>query len=387
MSESLTQSQQDIVAQDNVRKANTMMERIKAMQANARDRGKTLKSSDAANTFQAKRNQQLHDDNEMAAVFPSAQRTVEIDEQPAFLQVANAPRSEIPTANAEPVDLDDQAAFENLEEQLPLEQNTINQYQELQNKIAEYEAREQSMRERQAKIESDLIAASRQNEELALREEQRRQQMEANRPVTQEDIKEFFSEDEIETIGIDRCIADIKRHRKMAIQTNKKFMDQLALEQQKFKRDIASQQVTVFESSLTSKVPDWREIDSNANFIKWLDQVNPVYGMTPRETFSPAFKSLDAGRASALYLTYKAQTARKAPTPRRMLPSSTGGVAEVETQIQGQRPLTVQEIKAFTQRMNNPNTRPSLKEISDFNQRMSSKLKNFKGQIESGGRI
>jgi hypothetical protein len=70
-----------------------------------------------------------------------------------------------------------------------------------------------------------------------------------------------------------------------------------------------------FYSAISERVPDWETINKDANFLAWLEEADPIYGVTRQQALNDAADRLDAGRAAAVFEAFKALTyvAPKAP--------------------------------------------------------------------------
>lgn len=60
-----------------------------------------------------------------------------------------------------------------------------------------------------------------------------------------------------------------------------------------------------FFGSLTDKVPDWEQINQDARFLAWLDEVDDLTGETRQNLLSRAEKSRDAERTAKFFQRFK----------------------------------------------------------------------------------
>lgn len=60
-------------------------------------------------------------------------------------------------------------------------------------------------------------------------------------------------------------------------------------------------------SSLAALVPDWEAINSDSDFLAWLDVEDPMSGLTRQSYLDNAFKNLDAQRTARLFNAWKAE--------------------------------------------------------------------------------
>lgn len=60
-----------------------------------------------------------------------------------------------------------------------------------------------------------------------------------------------------------------------------------------------------FFKSLTEMVPDWEQVNQDAGFLTWLDEVDELTGETRQVLLSRAEKSRDAARTAKFFTTFK----------------------------------------------------------------------------------
>jgi hypothetical protein len=60
-----------------------------------------------------------------------------------------------------------------------------------------------------------------------------------------------------------------------------------------------------FFRSLTALVPDWEALNTDANFIKWLEEVDELTGQTKQVLLSQAEQSRDATRVAKFFTSFK----------------------------------------------------------------------------------
>jgi hypothetical protein len=61
-----------------------------------------------------------------------------------------------------------------------------------------------------------------------------------------------------------------------------------------------------FYAALDAKHSDWRALNDDAGFLKWLEEVDPLYGKPRQDVLDEAQNSLDANRVAAFFTSYKA---------------------------------------------------------------------------------
>lgn len=80
----------------------------------------------------------------------------------------------------------------------------------------------------------------------------------------------------------------------------------------------------VFLTKLAQAVPDWEQVNVSPQFLQWLAEVDPVYGVARQAALEAAAQRFDAQRVSNIFLMFKQLTAPKAPPP---------GPSALETQV------------------------------------------------------
>lgn len=67
-----------------------------------------------------------------------------------------------------------------------------------------------------------------------------------------------------------------------------------------------------FLAGITAEVPDYQAINADQGFLRWLGEVDPVYGVPRQAALDSAAKALDSARAAAIFKAYKALTGKQA---------------------------------------------------------------------------
>lgn len=81
------------------------------------------------------------------------------------------------------------------------------------------------------------------------------------------------------------------------------------------REDTAVSREEQFYAVLTNLVPNWREINQSENFLEWLGEMDPVYGVPRQAALDAAYKRLNAQHAAGIFSAYKAsQPADLSPT-------------------------------------------------------------------------
>lgn len=60
-----------------------------------------------------------------------------------------------------------------------------------------------------------------------------------------------------------------------------------------------------FWSAVDAAVPDWREIDSDPQWLEWLGEVDPMVGNSRQEALNAAHTAMDAARVAAIFKVWK----------------------------------------------------------------------------------
>lgn len=78
---------------------------------------------------------------------------------------------------------------------------------------------------------------------------------------------------------------------------------------------VAENATEKFYSTLTTLVPDWVNVNENIDFLRWLGEIDPMYGEQRQAALDRACASLDVNRAAAVFNVWKSQFAPVLPTP------------------------------------------------------------------------
>lgn len=85
----------------------------------------------------------------------------------------------------------------------------------------------------------------------------------------------------------------------------------------------------VFLARLKEAVPDYATINSSEDFLLWLGEEDPVYGVPRQAALTAAAEALDAGRVAKVFNAFKAAMAPKEP----QAPAPRHAASELERQI------------------------------------------------------
>lgn len=117
-----------------------------------------------------------------------------------------------------------------------------------------------------------------------------------------------------------------------------------------------SQQTTLsleqtFWSELEKLVPDFAQVNADAQFIAWLEDADPVYGVPRQAALASAQKALDAQRVAAVFKAFKATRPAVASPPPNPLANqiapSAASSASVAPAHAPAAPVTQQAIRQF----------------------------------------
>ena len=81
---------------------------------------------------------------------------------------------------------------------------------------------------------------------------------------------------------------------------------------------------TMFLTDLGAVVPDWRELNTDPSFLRWLDQADAFTGEPRLGLLQLAVNNNDAARAAAFFNAYKQETGQAAQTAPEPAPVSRG---------------------------------------------------------------
>lgn len=140
---------------------------------------------------------------------------------------------------------------------------------------------------------------------------------EAKATHTQEPVKSLVTEQDKEAFGSD-LIDLIERATESKVSTLRDREAKLLDEIEKLKgqlgnvseRQVMSDQQR-YEMALGQRVPEWKTLNTDAGFLQWLAEVDPVYGVSRHAALVSAHEAMDAERVANVFLAYKALVAPK----------------------------------------------------------------------------
>lgn len=80
-----------------------------------------------------------------------------------------------------------------------------------------------------------------------------------------------------------------------------------------------------FYTTLSKLVPDWENINASEEFLAWLAEVDPVYGVQRQVGLTAAHQSLRADHAANVFEAFKSSRKPKQDTSLMVAPRGTGG--------------------------------------------------------------
>jgi hypothetical protein len=101
-----------------------------------------------------------------------------------------------------------------------------------------------------------------------------------------------------------------------------------------------------FYKELEEKVPDWRQINETPTWLRWLDVVDPVYGVPRQVALTAAHERLDYDRVIGIFKLFKEQVAVPPTLENQVAPRTTNTAPP--TTVPGQpKFITSREIEKF----------------------------------------
>lgn len=220
--------------------------------------------------------------------------------------------------------------------QQPQDQVPVNE--EKQNEVDEMEKLRNRYSSLQGKYNSEVPRLSARNRELEtqlqkLAEDNRKLREEfANREasrgyLTQSDSDEFGAD------MVDLVRRGAKEELKgYSAQTARlqAEVDQLKNQLQQTRQQADDAALDRFYAEMTQECPEWREQNTDKDFIAWLDQVDPVLGISRHEALNNAASQLNGHQAAVIFNTYrtwKQQKVSNNPLARQVSPSHKAAAA------------------------------------------------------------
>jgi len=123
--------------------------------------------------------------------------------------------------------------------------------------------------------------------------------------ITDKDVEEYGDSIEVmrrvsreESIAAQRKIAELENLVRQMQTSVLPRVEQVAQKQ-------AYSAEQLFWTELATLVPDWRDVNSNADFHSWLLEVDPLSGLTRQSHLEGAQQAMDARRVAAFFSTWK----------------------------------------------------------------------------------
>jgi hypothetical protein len=104
-----------------------------------------------------------------------------------------------------------------------------------------------------------------------------------------------------------------------------------------------------FYTTLTQMVPDWETINGSEEWLSWLDEVDPIYGVSRQVALSTAHKRGDVARVAATFNQFKTTRPARpsAALAAQQSPSGTGAGAVSAPAPQTQQLISSKFVNTF----------------------------------------
>jgi len=176
-------------------------------------------------------------------------------------------------------------------------------------------------------------------------------------------VESLITEHDKEAFGSD-LIDLIERATKSQVSTLQQRESQLLDEIKQLKAqlgNVTERQVVSdkdrFLMALTSKAPDWEQLNTDSGFLEWLAQVDPVYGLPRQVGLNNAYEAFDSDRVATIFNTYRdlvtpkqqqqPQATPKQELQRQVAPTRSRASTPPATNDVNQRIYTQVEIEQF----------------------------------------
>lgn len=187
---------------------------------------------------------------------------------------------------------------------------------------------EQKYKTLQGLFNKEVPALQQQVRELAQRDQQTAQQMEALRQAQQtppEPKKPEVDPQDVESFGSDLVemvqrvtqshLGGVVQKVQAAVAAIDQRMSQLEQALQGTTQTVAMTAEQSFFDRLTKAVPNWETLNASEAFLAWLAQEDPVYGTARQTALDAAQRSLNSDRAAAVFKAFEGLTPT-APTTK-----------------------------------------------------------------------
>lgn len=143
----------------------------------------------------------------------------------------------------------------------------------------------------------------------------------AEKLITEKDVEEYGDSIEVmRRVTREEVSADSRRIAELEQMLRQMQTSVLPRVEQVAQRQAVSAEQS-FWNDLTSAVPNWRDINSNQDFHKWLLDVDPLTGLTRQTYLEDAQRNLDVRRVAAFFATWDGMNSPSVAQPHR---SATG---------------------------------------------------------------
>lgn len=228
--------------------------------------------------------------------------------------------------------------------------------QRLEEAERQLQQQNQHSAQQQARLTAELDA-ERQAAQLARKQAQDLgRQITQSRPPTDAEIGQYFTQEQMDRIGMDGCREMFMLQRRIASDITQSEV-QVALKTanealEKAEERAIQAQWAAFNAEVTSLCPDWRKINDALEFRKWLQNIDPATGLSYKQLGDEAGEKLDVKRRVAIFDMYKASLKASDPQPQTgLLPDSRSTIG-VATNISSQKAqFTPQDVEDMNQKL------------------------------------
>lgn len=174
------------------------------------------------------------------------------------------------------------------------------------------------------------------------------------------DLKQHFSETEIETYGPDvlqavhktaSIAADQSADRRVKEELDKRLTP-IRQELDTAKSDLRAKSENLFWDSVNRSVPNWMTVNADSKFLDWLGHKDPVSGFVRQDILTNAQNGLDSERVTALFTAFMKDSPASQPAPvnvnREVVPEPNGQTNVVTNTANSEAPIVFRaEIKKY----------------------------------------
>jgi hypothetical protein len=176
----------------------------------------------------------------------------------------------------------------------------------------------ETWQQRYRSLQGVIATQNRESKQQIAQLEQRLQELTAAMPRAETQPAPINSQD-AETFGEDLVEMVRRTAEGMAGNTIKSLNDRIAQMEQQLAGASAVASKTadeVFYERLAQIVPDWQDVNANEDFLAWLQEVDPMYGLPRQAALTQAGNNRDVNRVAHVFNTWKGT----APQPPKAAP-------------------------------------------------------------------